>query len=34
MIVEPLGEYREVHIEDNHNSQTYAKIIMLSRKNI
>jgi hypothetical protein len=28
MIVEPLGEYREVHIEDNHNSQTYAKIIM------
>lgn len=27
MIVEPLGGYREVHVEDNHNSLTYAKII-------
>jgi len=25
MIVEPLGGRREVHIEDSHNSQTYAK---------
>lgn len=25
MIVEPLGGRREVHIEDNHNSRTYAK---------
>jgi len=27
MIVEALGGRREVHIEDNHSSQTYAKII-------
>lgn len=27
MITEPLGGYREVHIEDNHNSLTYAKVI-------
>ena len=27
MITEPLGGYREVHVEDNHNSLTYAKII-------
>jgi len=27
IIVEPLGGYREVHVEDNHNSHTYAKII-------
>jgi hypothetical protein len=27
MIVEPLGGYREVLIEDNHKSHTYAKVI-------
>jgi len=27
MILEALGGKREVHIEDNHNSQTYAKIV-------
>lgn len=27
MIVEALAGRREVHIEDNHNSQTYAKIV-------
>jgi len=27
MVVEPLAGKREVFIEDNHNSQTYAKII-------
>lgn len=27
MITEPLGGYREVHVEDNHNSLTYAKVI-------
>jgi len=27
MVVEPLGKYREVHIEDNHNSKTYASLI-------
>ena len=27
MVVEPLGCYREVHIKDNHNSETYAKVI-------
>jgi len=27
MVVEPLGEYREVHIEDDHKSKTYASII-------
>ena len=35
MIVEPLGEYREVHIEDNHNSPDLRKNHHeLSRKNI
>ena len=27
MITEPLGGYREVYIEDNHNSITYARVI-------
>lgn len=27
MIAEPLGGYREVHVEDNHTSLTYAKVI-------
>ncbi len=27
MIVEPLGGYREVLIEDNHKSHTYAKVV-------
>lgn len=27
MVVEPLGKYREVYIEDNHNSRTYGSII-------
>lgn len=27
MIVEPLGGYREVHVEHNHKSLTYAKIL-------
>ena len=27
MIVEPLGGYREVHVEDDHKSLTYAKLI-------
>lgn len=27
MIVEALAGRREVHVEDNHNSQTYAKIV-------
>ncbi len=27
MIVEPLGGYREVHVEDDHTSLTYAKLI-------
>jgi len=27
MIVEALAGRREVHIEDNHNSQTYAKVV-------
>jgi hypothetical protein len=27
MIVEPLGGYREVLIEDNHKSDTYAKVV-------
>lgn len=27
MITEPLGGYREVYIEDNHNSITYAQVI-------
>lgn len=27
MVVEPLGGYREVRVEDNHKSLTYAKVI-------
>ena len=27
MVTEPLAGYREVHVEDNHTSLTYAKII-------
>jgi hypothetical protein len=27
MIVEPLGGYRQVLVEDNHKSHTYAKVI-------
>lgn len=27
MITEPLGGYRKVYIEDNHNSITYAKVV-------
>ena len=27
MVVEPLGGYREVHVEDDHTRLTYAKII-------
>lgn len=27
MIVEPLGGYREVLVEDTHNSHTYAKVV-------
>jgi phage terminase large subunit GpA-like protein len=27
MVTEPLGGYREVYVEDNHNSTTYAKVL-------
>jgi len=27
MITEPLGGYREVHLEDNHKSLIYARVI-------
>ncbi len=29
MVVEPLGKYREVHVEDSHDSLTYSKIFKI-----